>query len=119
MGKATRNNHPEVAEILRKAGAQPPPPATFQVDAETLKSYTGTYKNDRAGELTFTLKDGKLMGASPGQNPFTLGAYNKNTFAILEFDEVTLVFNVENDKVTGFTLKQSAGNFEFKKVEQK
>lgn len=119
LGRATKNNHPEVAEVLKKAGAQPPPPATFQVDAEILKSYTGTYKNDRAGELTFTLKDGKLMGASTGQNPFTLGAYSKNTFAILEFDGVTIVFNVENGKVISFTLKQSAGEFEFKKVEQK
>jgi ankyrin repeat protein len=119
LGRATKNKHPEVAELLKQAGAQPPPPATFQVDAETLKSYTGTYKSDRAGELTFTVKDGKLTGASSGQPPFTLGAFNKTTFTILEFDGITIVFNLENDKVVSFTLKQDAGTFEFKKVEQK
>lgn len=118
LGRAAKNKHPEVEEILKKAGAQPPPPANFQVDAETLKSYTGKYKSDRIGEVTFTLKDGKLMGDFSGQQSFTLGAFNKNTFAILEFDGVTIVFNAENNKVTGFTMKQTSGAFEFKKVEQ-
>jgi len=119
LGRATKGNHTEIAELLKKAGATPPPPANFQVDAETLKSYAGTYKNDRAGELTFVVKDGKLTGGPSGQPPFTLGAYNKNTFVILEFDSITITFNQENDKVVGLTLKQSAGTFEFKRVEQK
>jgi hypothetical protein len=119
LSKATKNNHPEVAELLKKAGATPPPPANFPVDAETLKSYAGTYKNDRAGEWAFAVKDGKLTGGAAGQPPFTLGAINKNTFAILEFDGVTLVFNQENDKTVGFTLKEGGESFEFKKVEQK
>jgi hypothetical protein len=119
LNKATKNKHTAVIEMLKKAGAQPPPPANFQVDVETLKSYTGAYKGERMGDVTFTLKDGKLMGDFSGQQSFTLGATNKNTFTILEFDDVTIIFNVENDKVKGFTLKQTAGAFEFKKVEQK
>jgi len=118
LGRATKNNHPEVAELLKKAGAQPPPAANFPADAETLKSYAGTYKGDRGGEITFTVKDGKLTGVGGGQ-PFTLGAYNKTTFTILEADGVTIIFKLENEKVVGFTLKQDAGTFEFKKAEQK
>lgn len=119
LSRATKNKHAEVAELLKQAGAKPPPPANFQVDAETLKSYTGTYRSERGGEMVFALKDGKLSGGSPGQTPFTLAATSKNTFVIVEFDSITITFNLEGDKVTSFTLKQTEGSFEFKKVEQK
>jgi ankyrin repeat protein len=119
LSRAIKNKHPEIADLLKKAGAQPPPPATFQVDADTLKSYVGTYKSAQTGEISLTTKDGKLFGNFGGQQPFTLGAYDKTTFTILEFDGIKIVFNLENNKVVSFTLKQSGGTFEFKKVEQK
>ena len=65
------------------------------------------------------MKDGKLMEGAGSAQPFTLGAYNKTTFTIIEFDGITITFKLENEKVVGFTLKQDAGSFEFKKVEQK
>jgi len=119
LSRATKKNHAAVVEMLKKAGAQPPPPATFQVDAETLNSYAGYYKSDKAGDLTFGVKDGKLTEVTPGRQPFTMGAYNKNTFTILEFDGITIIFKVENDKVVGFTLKQNGESYEFKRAEQK
>jgi ankyrin repeat protein len=45
LGRALANNFNEIAEMLKKAGAQPPPPATFQIDADTLKSYAGVFKH--------------------------------------------------------------------------
>lgn len=119
LSRATKNKHTAVVEMLKKAGAQPPPPADFQVDAETLNSYTGFYKSDKAGELTFGVKDGKLTEVTAGRRPFTMGAYNKNTFTVIEFDGVTVTFKVENDKVVGFTWKQDGELYEFKKAEQK
>src|ERR1700754_25857 len=80
LGRATRNKHTEVAELLKQAGAKPPVPANFPVDAETLKAYAGTYRSERGGEIILVLKDGKLTGGSSGQPPFTLGAISKNTF---------------------------------------
>src|SRR5687768_5006398 len=38
LGIALKNGRAEIAEMLTKAGALPPPKADFQVDAETLKS---------------------------------------------------------------------------------
>ncbi|MGA9772951.1 MAG: ankyrin repeat domain-containing protein [Blastocatellia bacterium] len=119
LSQATKKNHTAIVEMLKKAGAQPPPPANFPVDAETLNSYAGAYKSDRAGDLTFAVKDGKLTEVTPGRQPFTMGAYNKNTFTILEFDGVTITFKVENGKVAGFTLKQSGDTSEFKRVAEK
>ncbi|HWN99702.1 MAG TPA: ankyrin repeat domain-containing protein [Blastocatellia bacterium] len=105
----------EIIDMLKKAGATA---VEFSVDPETLKSYAGVYKHEQIGELTVEIKDGKLVGRIAGQGPFTTAAQNKNTFSILEV-EATLTFNVEGDKVTGFTLKQSGATFVFKRVEPK
>jgi ankyrin repeat protein/uncharacterized protein DUF3471 len=119
LNRATKKNHTAVVELLKKAGAQPPPPADFKVDAETLNSYVGYYKSEKGGDLTFGVKDGKLTEVTPGRRPFTMGAYNKNTFTVLEFDGVKITFKVENNKVVGFTWKQDGELFEFMKTEQK
>src|SRR3989440_9304592 len=47
----------EIAEMLKKAGAVPPP----AIDAATLQSYVGKYKADPGPEISITLKDGKLL----------------------------------------------------------
>jgi hypothetical protein len=99
--------------MLKKAGAAPPP----EVDAETLKSYEGTYKGTNA-EFTFVVKEGKLVGGVTGQNTFTLGALDKATFTALEFDGVTIIFNVEDGKVTSFTLKQGSNSTNYQRVER-
>jgi hypothetical protein len=103
----------DIAEMLKKAGAAPP----FQVDAQTLQSYAGAYKGPV--ELAFTLKDGRLVGGVPGQEPFTLSPLNKTTFAPIEFDGPTATFNVEGGKVTSITWKQGSNSTIFNRVEQK
>lgn len=114
LSTATKNKQPEIAELLKKAGAQPPREANFQVDAETLKSYEGTYKNENGREFTVAVKDGKLTAGPPGQT-VVLGAFDKTTFRPLELEGVTVTFNVENGKVTSFTLKQGSNTQVFKK----
>jgi ankyrin repeat protein len=115
LSRATKANKTEMIELLKKAGAKPPPEPNFKVDPETLKSYAGTYKSD-TGEITIALKDGKLTATPTGQNTFTLGAIDKTTFTIIEFEGITLVFNVEGDKVVSFTLKQQGNTSVYKKV---
>lgn len=116
LSAATRGKHAEIVELLTKAGAVPPPAADFQVDAETLKTYAGTYKSPTGNDFNVVLKDGKLV-AGPANQPFTLGAFDKTRFRPLEFDGVTITFNVENNVVTGFTLKQGTNTQVFKKVQ--
>ena len=113
LTKANEGNKTEIADTLKKAGAVP-----FQTVPEAvLKSYTGVYNNDQVGEITFTLKDGKFIGQVKGQGPFTAGAVSQTTFTVIEFDGIMFEFKVENDKVTGLTLKQGGGTFQFKKAE--
>ena len=113
MARAEKAGKADIVEMLKKAGATPP----VQVDAETLQSYAGTYKE--SVDIVFTLKEGRLVGGVPGQTPFTLSAINKTTFAPMEFDGATATFNVEGGKVTSLTWKQGSNSTVFKRVEQK
>jgi len=102
-----------IAEMLRKAGATPP----IELDAATLQAYAGRYKPDeRPSEITVSVKDGKLFVTPLGQGPFQLMALDKTSFRPVEFDGLTIVFTVENDKATSFTIKQGANTTIFKRI---
>lgn len=92
----------EIAELLRKAGAVPPP----EIDAATLQSYAGKYKGDPVGEIAVTAKDGKLFAVPAGQQPILLMAIDKTNFKPAAFDGLTFTFNVEGGKSTGMTFKR-------------
>ena len=101
-----------IVEMLKKAGAVPPP----EVDAGVLQSYAGKYKGEPGPEITITVKDGKLVGTGGGP-PLPLMAVDQKTFRPAEFDGLTFTFNVENGKVTGLSLKQGANTTVLKRVE--
>ena len=116
LGAAESSNHAEIVELLKKAGAVAK--TSFPVDLDTLKSYTGVYKQD-VGEFTFTLNNGKLIGRFGGQSPVTLAAVDKTTFTLVELDGFTIKFNLEGDKVVSVTLKQPGFTGDFKRVDPK
>lgn len=103
----------EIAEMLKKAGALPPP----EVDAATLQSYVGKYKGETGPEIAITLSEGKLFAVAPGQRPFALIAVNSTTFRPLAF-EGTITFNVDAGKTTGITFKQGTNTTQMKRVEE-
>jgi ankyrin repeat protein len=103
----------EIAEMLKKAGAVPP----VEVDAATLQSYVGKYKADQGPEITVSLQDGKLFGTAAGQQPLALMALDKTTFRPVAFDGISVAFNVEGDKATGFTFKQGPTTLQYKRIE--
>ncbi|HEX8290599.1 MAG TPA: ankyrin repeat domain-containing protein [Pyrinomonadaceae bacterium] len=101
------------AEMLRKAGAQPP----AAVDAATLRSYVGKYKGDPGPEIGIELKDGTLVSTGGGGGPLTLFPLDQTTFRPAEFDGVTLTFKVEAGRVTGIDFKQGPNTRLLKRVE--
>ncbi len=105
---------PEIAELLKKAGATPPP----EIDAETLQSYVGKYKNEQGTEFAVTFKDGKLFAAPGTQPAIVLSAIDKITFRPAAFDGIVITINVEGGKATGFKLKQGSNTTLFKKIEE-
>src|SRR6516164_7741339 len=103
LSAATREKHPEVAELLKAAGATPLPPANYVVDGETLSRYAGRYQGGRGGtemEITFEVKDGKLVGQF--WSPLTFAAVSKTRFRGVEYGGLEVEFRVEDGKVTGF-----------------
>jgi len=117
LAAATREKHPDVAELLKAAGATPLPPANFPVDAETLSRYVGRYQGGRGGtemEISFEVKEGKLVGDFGGQ--LTFGAVDKTRFRGIEFEGIEVHFKVEDGKVTGFTLVRGGGTREFTRM---
>ncbi|HVF90874.1 MAG TPA: ankyrin repeat domain-containing protein [Blastocatellia bacterium] len=118
LGSAEEKKFSDIADLLKAAGAVPPPKADFAVDAETLKRYAGKYRSDAAGELTFEVKEGKLVGAGGGQQ-FPMEFFDKTTSRPAGAPNVTLKFNEEAGKITSLTLKQGGSEFVFKRVEEK
>jgi ankyrin repeat protein len=103
-----------IADLLRKAGAQPPP----EVAAEVLQSYAGKYKGEPGPEITIIFREGRLHAQPTGQpQPFALMATDQTNFRPTEFDGISLTFQVEGGKVTGVALKQGANTTQLKKVE--
>jgi Ankyrin repeats (3 copies) len=114
---ATQEGQTEIVDMLKAAGAKPPPPADFQVDAETLKSYEGVYEGPNGLALNVALdKDGKLT-ANGGGPPFVLGAVDKVTFRPEQYPTLKLIFTVENGKVTGATIDEGGAQTPLKKKE--
>lgn len=91
-----------ITEMLKKAGAQPPP----QVDAATLQSYAGKYKGDTGPEATITFKDGKLFVGGFTRDPQPLLATSNTTFRPINFEGILLTFNAESGKVVSMTFNQ-------------
>lgn len=102
-----------IVEMLKKAGAVAPP----EIDEATLQSYVGKYKADTGPELTISVKEGKLIAASPqAPGPLTLMAIDKASFRLVEFDGITITFNVEAGNVTSIAFKQGPNTTQMKRV---
>jgi uncharacterized glyoxalase superfamily protein PhnB len=105
----------EIREMLKQAGAVSP----LDLDAETLKSYVGKYKDERGVEFNVTLKDGKLFAAPGGQQPLSLIAVDQTTFRPIAFENYgTLTFNVEAGKTMSCALDHGDGTIQMKRVDE-
>lgn len=104
--EAVKVKRAEIAGLLKAAGAQP----GFQLDAAVLKSYEGAYKNEQGQEWKVAVNpQGYLTVAPSPTNVFIIAPSDKTTFAPVEFGGLQITFNVEADRVTGFTFKQGQG----------
>lgn len=101
----------EIAELLKKAGAVPPP----AVDAAVLQSYVGKYKDEAALEVVITLTDGRLSALPTGQRPFTLMAIDNNSFRPVAFEGIVITFKADG-KSMGMELKRGTDTTQLKRV---
>ncbi|HKG47431.1 MAG TPA: ankyrin repeat domain-containing protein [Pyrinomonadaceae bacterium] len=106
-------NTTAISDLLKKAGATPPP----EVDAATLQTYVGKYKGETGPEATISVKDGKLFVTGFTREPQPLMALDKTTFRPLAFGAIILTFNIEGEKVVSMTFKQGPNTNVMKRIE--
>jgi hypothetical protein len=98
FGSATEKRNDEILALLAGAGAQPPP----AVDVATLESYAGTYKGEHGFAVEITVKDGRLFGATPGNQPMSLWPLDQVTFRPVAIAGAAVIFHGEG----GMTMVQ-------------
>ncbi len=112
---AQSKGNAEIVELLKTAGAKEMP--EFKVDAETLKMYEGTFKNENFS-IVFKVKNGKLVGTANGFDN-VLEPISQHNFEIEQSNGVMVTFTLEGEKITGLNLKTPNGTTVLKKGESK
>ena len=111
---AEKNDNPEIAAALKKAGAKPRPKVEFKVEEATLKLYEGVYKNDRV-EFKFALKDGKLVLSTPDGFESAVIPTAQHAFEVDKIVGATLKFTDESGNITGLVWNNGGGELILKK----
>ncbi len=109
---ADANKKPEMAAMLKDAGAQPPA-AAITVSDETLGHYAAIYQGGRGGtefEAIVAANEGKLKVSMAGQN-LTFVPYSQTEFRCVEQNTVTIEFKMTGKDVTGFVLDPGSQAF--------
>ena len=100
---AIKENHPDVADLLKGAGVAPPVRHNFQIDPNVLQSYAGTYGGDDF-QMKFDIANGKLTGGAVGRDRTEWDAVDPVTFQHPEAVGFKLTFNSENGKVVSVSI---------------
>jgi len=109
--------HPDLEEVLKKAGAKPgPPKPDFQIPIDVLSSYAGTYET-QGQRIKVVLKNDKLSLDFEGRTIATLKAIDRTTFHPNGNESLTYSFLRDGEKVTGFVAKGSTNEVKFKRIE--
>lgn len=118
LADAREGGHDAVVELLTKAGAKPPPPADFTVEAAVLASYAGSYRDERGNELRMEVRDGKLVCANCTPQGMVLGAENAVTFRQQARPRPRVVFALEGEKPVSLTLDFGSRQSTYRRVDQ-
>ncbi|MFI4946312.1 MAG: ankyrin repeat domain-containing protein [Burkholderiales bacterium] len=104
LAAALNAKNDAIAGQLRTAGAVPPRPADFAIDAATLAGYAGSYRDGGGDEVRLEIKDGKLVCVTCGQSGMVLGAEDAVTFRQPNDPRPRIVFTLVEGKPSGFVL---------------
>jgi len=109
---ADSNKKPELAEMLKAAGAQPPA-AAITLSDDVLGKFAAIYQGGRGGtefEAIVAANEGKLKVSLRGQN-LTFVPYSQMEFRCVEQNTVTIEFKMTGKDVTGFVLDPGSQTF--------
>jgi len=115
---AERSKRVEIAEILKKAGAQPKPKVEYKVEPERLKFYEGRFKGELF-EMVVKIKDEKLTCSINQEFESALNPVKEHVFDVERTGGVIITFSVEANNVTGLSWKTANREMVLKKMESK
>lgn len=117
LANAKNNGSTEIVAALEQAGATPLPESNFKIEPQKLARYLGNFHSKAIGmNISFSLKDGKLMSTIAGQPPLTYAPTDEVTFNAIEFQGIRITFNVEGEQAKSFTLRQGPSDYLFERV---
>jgi hypothetical protein len=99
---------PDMVTLLEAAGAKPY--EDFKIDPAMLAKFPGSYKGTSGNEITVVAAGARLtlgQAAAPPAQRLTLVATSEKAFKAIGAP-ITVTFQVEGDKVPGFTLTQGS-----------
>ena len=108
LESAKAANKADMVTLLEQAGAKPY--EDFKIDPALLAKFPGTYKGPTGNELTIVAAGARLTigpAAAPPAQRLVLVATEEKKFKGIGAP-ITLTFQVDGDKVTGFALAQGA-----------
>ncbi len=119
LTQAEVGGRPEIAELLRSAGAtETKVEVAAKLAPQTLRRYAGTYKNAQLPmEITFTMGNENLGGTVPGRPTITDALSDQSTFQSVEVPGIKVTFHTVGNKVPTMTVAQGGGKFVFEHVE--
>jgi hypothetical protein len=107
------NKNDEIAELLRKAGANLPP----SIDNETLLTYAGNYRNEATGEVQMVVADGQLFAKLGPEGSVSLVAIDEVTFRPTYLEQQRITFKLDSGKVIGFDFDEDEGVIYYTRVD--
>ena len=115
-------NKPELVALLEQAGAKPHP--VFDMTAEQLAKFAGSYKNAGGNEFTVVVSGSRLTVGPPAAPPaqrLVLIPKDATSFRVLGGGGQTGVaeFKIDGDKATGASLKLGANTIVLTRAEGK
>jgi hypothetical protein len=115
---AERSKKVDIAETLKKAGAQPRPKIEYKIAPERLSFYEGRFKGEQF-ELSVKIKDGKLTCSIERDFESALNPVGEHAFDVERTGGAIVTFKVEENKVTGLSWKNAGREIVLKKMEAK
>ncbi|HKN84101.1 MAG TPA: VOC family protein [Pyrinomonadaceae bacterium] len=107
LAVALEKKNDEIVELLKNAGATPPP----EIALETLQSYAGNYRCAHGPEVEIIVEEGKLFARPGNQELVTLWPLDQARFKPAAFDGAMVVFHI-----TGLTFVQDGHETNFEKL---
>jgi len=95
----------------RRLGEQPPAP----VDPAAVEKFVGHYQSEQGEEFVVVIQD-QLLAVGPEGNARPLIQSGDNTFQLVSNPNLKLTFDIENGKVTGYTVDTGTDKLVRKRV---